>query len=137
MLFVLLSPHPLSTCTYCSGDRAGDTPPVAALDPPAASRRDSKASSRVCPCTASPKPSEVTKWHPPASQEGLETPHCPAPYPGARTQAGSAGSGAESPEGLNSAPLQETGADQGSVLLLVAVGPAEGKSAELLGLELD
>lgn len=38
-------------------------------------------------------------------------------------------------KGRNSAPVEETGAGQGSLPVFVATGPAGGKPAELLGLE--
>lgn len=78
----------------------------------------------------------MTNWHPPAPQEGLETP--PLSWSlswGLDPDRVCWQRGLSLLKDHNSAPLQETRAGQGSLPLPVATGPAGEKPAELLGLE--
>lgn len=133
MLFVPLSPHPLSSWTYCSGDSAGDThvwQPWIHLqhqDKSLHSQQDSL--SLHC----QPQALRSTKVASPSTPgRSGDTPTVLVPIVGLGPRWGSMAAGLNLLKDRNSAPLQETRAGQGSLPLLV--GSAGGKQGAGAGL---
>lgn len=128
MLFVPLSPHPLSTWTYCSGDSQGTPPlwqPWMHLQHQDESLHSQQHSLSL---HCQPRALRSNKVASPSTPgRSGDTPTVLVPTVGLGPRWGLLAAGPNLLKDGNSAPLQETRAGQGSLPLLVATGPAGGK----------